>query len=114
MTTDGNTPSQTDSRVVLFRRRVGGPPNVVKSIIRAAREPPPLPSDLAQFERASERDDYWHRMAVNGVTLACTVVLMVIGIWLAGSMAAMRKNQDCVLMGRPSCAPMDVPLQTRW
>jgi hypothetical protein len=28
-------------------------------------------------------------------------------------MAHMRKNQDCVLIGRPGCTPVDVPPRQR-
>ena len=33
-----------------------------------------------------------------------TVALTAIGIWLAVSIADLRKTQDCVLMGRRDCA----------
>jgi len=36
--------------------------------------------------------------------LAFTVALTAIGIWLAVSIADLRKTQDCVLMGRRDCA----------
>jgi hypothetical protein len=42
-----------------------------------------------------------------------TVALIVTGIWIADVMAHMRKDQDCVLIGRSGCTRVDVPPQTR-
>jgi hypothetical protein len=78
--------------------------------------PVPRPSpveDLTKYERGPEPDDYRHRMAVNGLAFAVTLVLVVAGIWIADVMAQMRKNQDCVLMGRPGCTPVHAPPQQR-
>jgi hypothetical protein len=52
-------------------------------------------------------------MKMNGLALAVTVVLIAVGLWIAGVMAQMRKNQDCVLSGRPGCTPVEVPVQPR-
>jgi hypothetical protein len=71
-------------------------------------------SDLAEFERTEERDDYRHRMLVNAAALAFTALLVVAGVWIAESMAIMRKSQDCVLMGRRSCTPTTVLPADRW
>ena len=35
--------------------------------------------------------------------------LTAVGIWLAMSIADMRKTQDCVLMGRRDCARISTP-----
>jgi len=43
-------------------------------------------------------------MLANVAAIAFTVALMAIGIWLALSIADMRKTQDCVLTGRRDCA----------
>jgi hypothetical protein len=37
------------------------------------------------------------------------VVLVGVGIWLAISIADLRKTQDCVLMGRRDCAHIVAP-----
>ena len=61
--------------------------------------------DLSRFERArDEPDDFRHRMLANLAAFAFTVALTAIGIWLAVSIADLRKTQDCVLMGRRDCA----------
>jgi hypothetical protein len=78
------------------------------------RTPPPV-DDLDKYQRgAPERDeDYRHRMTVNIVAAAFTVVLILGGIWIADTMARMRKNQDCVLTGRSGCTPVNAPLTAR-
>ena len=43
-------------------------------------------------------------MLANVAAFAFTVALTAIGIWLAMSIADLRKTQDCVLMGRHDCA----------
>ena len=60
-----------------------------------------------------EPDDFRHRMTMNALGLAVTVALVVTGIWIADVMAHMRKDQDCVLTGRPGCTHVDVPIQPR-
>ena len=61
--------------------------------------------DLSRYERPQgEADDFRHRMLANLAAFAFTVALTAIGIWLAMAIADLRKNQDCVLMGRRDCA----------
>ena len=68
-------------------------------------EPAELPRlDLSRYEKAREEpDDFRHRMLANIAAFAFTVALTVVGIWLAMSIADLRKTQDCVLMGRRDC-----------
>jgi hypothetical protein len=69
----------------------------------------PAANDLSRYERHREEpDDFRHRMLANVAALAFTVALTAIGIWLAMSIADMRKTQDCVLMGRRDCARISV------
>lgn len=66
-------------------------------------------NDLSRYERPrDEPDDFRHRMLANVAALAFTVALTAIGIWLAMSIADLRKTQDCVLMGRRDCARISV------
>jgi len=66
-------------------------------------------ADLSRYERPrDEPDDFRHRMLANVAALAFTVALTAIGIWLAVSIADLRKTQDCVLMGRRDCARISV------
>ena len=69
-------------------------------------------NDLSRYERPrDEGDDFRHRMLANVAALAFTVALTAIGIWLAVSIADLRKTQDCVLMGRRDCARISVAPQ---
>jgi hypothetical protein len=68
------------------------------------------PNDLSRYERPREEpDDFRHRMLANIAAFAFTVALTAVGIWLAMSIADMRKTQDCVLMGRRDCARISTP-----
>jgi hypothetical protein len=90
-------------RVVNFRRNNAG-----------TRPPPAAPvADLAKYEQGESSDDYRHRMIVNVTVFVFVVGLIGAGIWLADTMAAMRKNQDCVLSGRRGCTPVEVT-KDRW
>lgn len=77
----------------------------------AEQDPPPTPlqDDLSRFERRGDEDDFRHRMVANLAAFAFTVALTAAGIWLAISIADLRKTQDCVLMGRRDCAHITLP-----
>jgi hypothetical protein len=65
--------------------------------------------DISEYEQKGlDADDYRHRMLVNGLGLAISVVLIASGIWIANSMASFRKDQDCVLAGRRNCAQISI------
>jgi hypothetical protein len=74
---------------------------------------PPTVDDLSKYERGDKPDDYRHRMVVNVVAFVFVIGLIAAGLWLADTMAAMRKNQDCVLSGRRGCTPVEVT-KDRW
>jgi hypothetical protein len=65
-------------------------------------------NDLARYERAAEPDDYRHRMIMNVAGLLVTVALIVTGLWLADSLADLRREQDCVMSGRINCAQLHI------
>lgn len=95
-----------EGRILQFRPR---PSN--------ADRPPPNQSpvkDLGEFERDAAPDDYRHRMIMNAAGLAVAIFLVAGGMWIANTMAQMRKNEDCVLTGRRGCTPVTVPIQPRW
>jgi hypothetical protein len=82
---------------------------------RRERKSAPIGDELAPYHAADEdAGEYRHRMRTNIAALAVLAALIVGGIWIANTMAAMRKNQDCVLSGRRGCTPVDVPVQQRW
>ena len=98
MSNDGSSSSDDEPRVVRFPHGRAG-----------ARTPAPPPvDDLAKFERGEGADDYRHRMTVNILAFVFVIALIGAGIWLADTMAQMRKNQDCVLSGRRGCSPVEV------
>jgi hypothetical protein len=53
------------------------------------------------------------RAIENAVMLGFFVVLVAAGIWLLGTMADLRKVQDCAAQGRRNCATIDVPERAR-
>ena len=100
--------SDEEHRVLKFRPRTlarppGRPGNLGDQSLQ--HQGPQEPNDLSRYERdRDEPDDFRHRMLANIAALAFTVALTAIGIWLAISIADLRKTQDCVLMGRRDCA----------
>jgi hypothetical protein len=105
MTSNGSSSSNNEPRVVSIRGgRVGA---------RAPATIPPPVDDLAKFERGEGADDYRHRMTVNIIAFLFVIALIGAGLWLADTMAQMRKNQDCVLSGRRGCTPVEVT-KDRW
>src|SRR3979490_3335048 len=94
--------AEEEHRVLNFRpRRPARPPGQQAE----QNEAPQEPNDLSRYERSREEpDDFRHRMLANMAAFAFTVALIAIGIWLAMSIADLRKTQDCVLMGRRGCA----------
>ena len=105
MTGNRSSPSDGEQRVVRFRR---GPADSRTPLAG----PPPVP-DLAKYERGYEADDYRHRMMVNVAAFVFVIALIGAGLWLADTMAKMRRNQDCVLSGRRGCSPVEVT-KDRW
>jgi|ERR1700745_1808388 hypothetical protein len=96
-------PSENEPRVVQFRRGSGG-----------VQSPAPSPvEDLTKYERSEGADDYRHRMIVNFAAFFAVAALIGVGLWLADTMAAMRKNQDCALSGRRNCTPIETS-KDRW
>jgi|SRR5689334_10331539 len=96
-------PSENEPRIVQFPRGSGG-----------VRSPAPSPvEDLTKYERSEGADDYRHRMIVNFAAFLVVVALIGAALWLADTMATMRKNQDCVLSGRRGCTPVETS-KDRW
>jgi len=64
-------------------------------------------------EQAPEPPDEGNRTLENAVMLGVFAVLVALGIWLLGTMADVRKAQDCAAQGRRNCGAIDVPERTR-
>ena len=58
-------------------------------------------------------DNEGNRGVENAVMLGFFVVLVVAGIWLLGSMADVRKAQDCAAQGRRNCGTIESPAGSR-
>jgi hypothetical protein len=103
--------SDDEHRVLQFRPRISPAPPVRRG--NGTVQPlhsAPEPLDLSRYERPREEpDDFRHRMLANIAALAFTIALTAIGIWLAVSIADLRRTQDCVLMGRRDCVRISTP-----
>jgi hypothetical protein len=98
----GPKSSEPEGQILQFRPRGG-------SLFVHHAPPPPVP-DLKKFESTPEEPgEYRHRMLMNALALGFTLLLVAGGIWIADFMTTMRNNQDCVLIGRPGCTPVNVP-----
>jgi hypothetical protein len=69
--------------------------------------------DLSEYERGTEADDYPRRMIVNTLAFAFIVALTLAGVWIAETMAMLKKNQDCALAGRRDCANIGAEARDR-
>ena len=58
-------------------------------------------------------DDQGGRNVESAVMLGFFVVLVAAGIWLLGTMADVRKAQDCAAQGRRNCATIEIPDRPR-
>ena len=69
--------------------------------------------DLAMTEEGEGKpeppEDGGSRTIENAVMLGFFVVLVAAGIWLLGTMADVRKAQDCAGQGRRNCGTIEVP-----
>ncbi len=70
-------------------------------------------ADLDHYERTAEPDDFRHRMVVNAIAFLFVTALVLSGLWLADTIATMRKTQDCILTGKRGCAPVEVTAPAR-
>jgi hypothetical protein len=106
-------PTEEEHRVLQFRPRASThTPAWRRDLDAQARQEDTQqePNDLSRYERPrDEPDDFRHRMLANIAAFAFTVALTAIGIWLAMSIADLRRTQDCVLMGRRDCVRITTP-----
>ena len=104
--------SDDEHRVLQFRPRSQVPATGFRANPTDTVRKLEVANDLSRYERLREEpDDFRHRMLANIAAFAFTVALLAIGIWLAMSIAHLRRTQDCVLMGRHDCVQI-TPGQT--
>ena len=102
--------SDGEHRVLQFRPRTLAPVPGQRRNPSDPAEQAHAANDLSRYERdRDEPDDYRHRMLANVAAFAFTVALTAIGIWLAMSIADLRRTQDCVLMGSRDCVRISTP-----
>ncbi len=94
------TPDNERGRILPFRR--GG-----RAPVRVPHDTPV--EDVGKYAAGDEPDDYRQRMINNVLAFAFCIGLAAIGIWIATTIADMRRTQDCVLSGRRNCANIVVP-----
>src|SRR5689334_17798023 len=102
---DHSIPSKESGRIIRFRPR-GAPPSGWRWPLQRPQPGETPVADLSKYENTTGEDDYRHRMTMNALALVVTTVLVVVGIWLAVSIADMRATQDCYLQGRRNCNPL--------
>ena len=68
---------------------------------------------MTEGERQPEPPEEGNRTVENVVMAGFFVVLVAAGIWLLGTMADVRKAQECAAQGRRNCATIEVPERTR-
>ena len=90
-----------------LRRRAGTPRHAPITPDGGGAEPV---DDLAAFEEEDGHIDYRHRMLMNVFAVVIVSILITAGVWIADTIAAMQKAQDCALQGRQNCAPIEVPV----
>jgi hypothetical protein len=112
--------------VLRFERRRGGKVLLQAHANHAAANRAPLKTvyasepahddtdDFASFEQEpEERINYRQRMFMNVVALAIVTLLLGAGVWIAGTITELQKDQDCILQGRSNCAPVELPMPER-
>jgi len=109
---DPSPPSKDSGRVIRFRPR-GASPSGWRWPLQRSRPGGTPVADLSKYENAKGENDYRHRMTMNALALVTTSILVVVGIWLAISIADMRKNQDCYLQGGRNCNQISIPQAER-
>ena len=97
-------PEDDRGRILPFQRRGKPRPGIRQS---AGQETPV--EGIEKFGSAGQPDNYRQRMINNGLAFGACIVLVLIGVWIADTMADMRKKQECVLSGRRNCSSIAVP-----
>jgi hypothetical protein len=101
---------ETTGQVIPFEPRRA--PDRPQSLGHHSIPPAPPPRNAAD-DGEDSRGEFRHRMKTNLATLAVVALLIWCGLWLADTIATLRKTQDCVLSGRRNCAPIALPEHER-
>ena len=104
MSPNAPRPEDDRGRILPFQRH-----GKLRAGVPQGAEPDTPVAGVEKYGSTGEPDNYRQRMINNGLGFAACIVLVVIGIWIANTMAEMRRKQDCVLSGRRDCTPIVVP-----
>jgi hypothetical protein len=69
--------------------------------------------DLRRYEQGTEPDDFPQRMKLNIIAFAFIIMLTITGVWLAEQFALLRKQSDCIFLGRKNCVDVEMPFRGR-
>ncbi len=97
-------------RVVQFRPRM---PRARNDNMRPPFSKRSPVDDVGKYARGGDEENYRHRMVNNLLAFLVLCLIVYCGIWLANTMAQMRRDQDCVLTGRTNCSPIKMPSSVR-
>jgi hypothetical protein len=104
MPSNAPRPDDDRGRILPFQRR-GGP----RAMVPRGADPGTPVEGVEKYGSVGEPDNYRQRMINNGLAFAACIALVLIGVWIADTMAEMRKKQECVLSGRRDCASIVTP-----
>jgi hypothetical protein len=110
MTSQKPLKDEETGRVLPFRPRAPRSWNAQLRLRDQTRSPV---DDLSKYSRGPDEESYQHRMVMNLLAFLVLTLIVFCGIWLANTMAQLRRDQDCVLTGRTNCAPIQVPANPR-
>jgi hypothetical protein len=74
----------------------------------------PQPPESRDSKPAADHDDDEGNRTIENLVLAgFFIALVAAGIWLLGTMADVRKAEDCAGQGRRNCQTIEVPPRSR-
>ena len=95
-----------------MRKRAIVSSTIAVTFISIRRSRDPAMAEDGEGKREPPEDE-GHRGIENAVMLGFFVVLVAAGVWLLGTMADVRKAQDCAAQGRRNCAAIEIPDRPR-
>ena len=101
--------SEDKGRIIPFRPRMSRSWNAKLRLRDQSRSPV---SDLSEYSRGPEEDDYTHRMFINLLAFLALSLIVGCGIWLADNISE-RRDPDCGRISRENCTPLTAPADTR-
>jgi hypothetical protein len=66
-----------------------------------------------KYKKGEPEEQEGNRTVENAVLAGFFIILVAAGVWLLGTMADVRKAQDCIAQGRRNCQTIEVPERSR-